>query len=318
MTELVARLHDNGAGVRMRVVLERLTWPLRKVAWWFEEKLVWPVADLFRRGPRTPRIESSPEAEAPETIEIAPALTAGPTGWPASTGAAAEAGAAVDRKPLRVRLTAPLREIAIVLGTIALAAGVGIGIATLLGGSDDAVKAPSASAPSGQQASAAAPQSAAGPSTLQGATPSFKASGGKGGATAKAQDQTQVSPLAGTNSKPSSIPPGLADNVSAMQTARDFSGAFVLYEIGQTDAKVRKTFRATATPSLARALEDRPPRLPNSVKVPTAKIENIVLGTRTGKTVDASVSLLRVGTLSELRLTLTRGKDRWLVSEVRG
>jgi hypothetical protein len=320
MTELVARLHGNAAGVKMHVVMERLTWPLRKLAWLIEERLIWPVADLLRRSPRTPRVNSPAETVAviePEPVEIAPELTTGPTGWPASAGAPADSPAATgDREPLLSRLSIPIREISIVLGTIAVAVGVGVGVATLLGGSDSAPKISSSHPASAQQASAAVPGAPSGPATLEGVAPNFK--GSQQATPGSTAAKTQASPLANTNSKPSSIPPGVADNISAIQTARTFSGAFVLYEIGQTDAQVRKTFRATATPALARALEDRPPRLPGSVDVPTAKVQNIVLGTEKGKQVDASVSLLRLGATSELRLTLTRDKDGWAVSEVRG
>ncbi len=304
-------------------MFERLTWPLRTLAWKVEEAVLWPLGDLLRRGPKTPRLESSAaraEASAPETIEIAPELGRGPTGWPVSPASTAAAKAtSADRGPLSRRFGAPIRETAIVLATIAIAAGVGVGVATLLGGSEGAPKTPSASPrPSSDQAAAAgAPSAASGPATLQGVSPDFKASQGSQakGATAAG---AQASPLAKTNSKPSSIPPGLADNVAAIKTARAFSGAFVFYEIGKTDAKVRKTFRATATPALARALEDRPPRLPDNANVPTATVKNIVLGTPQGKKLDASVSLLRLGSISELRLTMTRTKGGWAVSEVRG
>jgi hypothetical protein len=81
---------------------------------------------------------------------------------------------------------------------------------------------------------------------------------------------------------------------------------------------VRRTFTQTATSTLAKALRDRPPRLPESVQVPTAKVQNVVLGAQTGRTAEASVALLRLGDLSELRLTLTRRAGDWRVSEVRG
>ena len=64
----------------------------------------------------------------------------------------------------------------------------------------------------------------------------------------------------------------------AISVARDFAGAFVVYETGGLDAKVRSAFGATATPELARALLRRPPRLPANVKVPKAKVLNVVAG----------------------------------------
>jgi hypothetical protein len=89
---------------------------------------------------------------------------------------------------------------------------------------------------------------------------------------------------------------------AATKVARRFATAFVLYEIGKTDAKVRETFAATATPQLVHSLLKRPPRLPADTKVPKAKVLNIVPGPKRGNTYMLSVSLLRVGVTSELRL----------------
>ncbi len=49
---------------------------------------------------------------------------------------------------------------------------------------------------------------------------------------------------------------------AAMKVARQFAGAFVLYETGRSDAGVRTAFGETASPQLAQALLQRPPRLP--------------------------------------------------------
>ncbi|HEX3609513.1 MAG TPA: hypothetical protein VHU14_07600 [Solirubrobacterales bacterium] len=92
----------------------------------------------------------------------------------------------------------------------------------------------------------------------------------------------------------------------ATKVAHRFAGAFVLYETGQNDRAVRTAFAATATPQLTRELLRRPPRLPANVKVPKAKVLNIVPGPRHGDTYTLSVSLLRVGVTSELRLEMQR------------
>lgn len=317
MTELVARMNGNGAGMRMRGVFERLTWPVRKLVWKLEEVVFWPLGDVFRSGPKTPAIEPA-ESEA---IEIAPELA--PTAWPTPSGAAAEPAtepAKRFRTPFGGRIDTSMREAALVLGTVAAAIGVGIGVATVLGHSSDSPQSKSLSArPASFKAPATTPAAPSGPATLQGVAPNFKASNTSGSsAGAKAATDAPAAPVARTNSKPSSIPAGVADTAAAIDTARTFSGAFVLYEIGKANEKVRKAIDSSATPGLAKALADRPPRLPDSVNVPTAKVQNIVLGTEEGKQIEASVSLLRLGTLSELRLTLTRRNDAWLVSEVRG
>ena len=77
-------------------------------------------------------------------------------------------------------------------------------------------------------------------------------------------------------------------------------------------------FRKTATEPLADSLAKRPPRQPASVKVPRARVLNVVPGPRRGPSVSVSVSLLRVGATSELRLELQQVADKWLVSDVRG
>jgi hypothetical protein len=265
----------------MQGMFERATWPVRKLTWLIEEKVIWPLADAIRgRGTHA----------APSPVDSAP-----------------------RRRP----------DVRIALGVVAAAAAVGVGIAAFVGSTGPG--SATTSAPDIPPRAAALPDAPASskpegeqPSTLQGVAPNFDSSSKSGASKASATTDTQVSPLKGTNDKPSSIPPGVADDVAALHTARDFAGAFVLYEVGKSNATVKQTFARTATPALARALRDRPPRLPDSVKVPVAKVQNVVLGARQAREVDASVSLLRLGDLSELRLTLTKRHGTWAVNEVRG
>lgn len=106
---------------------------------------------------------------------------------------------------------------------------------------------------------------------------------------------------------------------AALSVARDFAGAFVVYETGGSDGDVRKAFGETATPALSKALLRRPPRLPANVKVPKAKVVNIVPAPSHGDVYPVSVSLLRVGLTSELRLEMEQLKgDGWRVTNVLG
>lgn len=126
---------------------------------------------------------------------------------------------------------------------------------------------------------------------------------------------------------------------AAIKVAREFSNAFVLYEVGNDSARVKKAIAATASPDLTKALLRRPPRLPSNVKVPKAKVLNIVVGPTDGSTYALSVSLLRAGVTSELRLDMKRvpsgsgsgaatgtgagendgaAKQRWQVTDVLG
>lgn len=105
----------------------------------------------------------------------------------------------------------------------------------------------------------------------------------------------------------------------AVKVARRFAAAFVLYETGRGGEDVRKTFAETATPELRNSLLRRPPRLPANVKVPKAKVLNVVPGPARGGVYTMSVSLLRVGLTSELRLDMEPGKGKqWQVTDVLG
>jgi len=112
---------------------------------------------------------------------------------------------------------------------------------------------------------------------------------------------------------------GPAAPKAAKQTARRFAEAFVLYEVGGIEGKVRSAFRHTSTKQLSRALLHRPPRQPAGVKVPQAKVVNVVAGPSHEGVYPVSVSLLRVGVTSELRLQLEQGADhKWQVTNVLG
>jgi hypothetical protein len=167
---------------------------------------------------------------------------------------------------------------------------------------------------------------------LHGVPPSFavekgvgvsKAAGGDASATGSEATVSEAeasgeSPLtedsAATSSNAKPVPAG----PEAMKVARRFSEAFVFYEIGERPARAKAVFGETATPQLATALGERPPRLPEDAKVPKARVVNLVPGPRAGKAYTVSVSLLRVGLTSELRLELNKKQGNWVVTDVRG
>jgi hypothetical protein len=106
---------------------------------------------------------------------------------------------------------------------------------------------------------------------------------------------------------------------AAKRVARRFAEAFVVYEVGGIDGKVRQAFNQTSTKQLSRSLLHRPPRQPASVKVPQAKVVNVVAGPSKGSVYTVSVSLLRVGVTSELRLEMEQGVGKkWQVTNVLG
>jgi hypothetical protein len=179
----------------------------------------------------------------------------------------------------------------------------------------------------------APPQKPAEP-TLQGAAPVFKpveeppasevdpakaivkSTPDEGSSTA---DATTSAAAASSSAKQGPAVDGPPAGPEAISVARDFAGAFVLYETGGTDSTVRQAFGETATPALARALLKRPPRLPANVEVPKAKVVNVVPAPSQGDVYPVSVSLLRVGLTSELRLDMEQQKGAgWRVTNVLG
>jgi hypothetical protein len=178
--------------------------------------------------------------------------------------------------------------------------------------------------------------------TLQGVPPRFgtggvgaaKASGGgASGDSASAASSPRGSVAgssssdSGTSAAPADEPAAAASTAgkpvpagpAAMKVAHRFAEAFVFYEIGEKPARAKAVFGETATEQLAKALEERPPRLPANGRVPKAKVLNVVAGPRFGRQYTVSVSLLRVDVTSELRVTLKKEKEgEWRVASILG
>jgi hypothetical protein len=282
--QMLRRVHINGdpRGRSVRFlggIVDLVRWPFERAAWAVERGLLWPLRERF-------------------------------AGW---TPSGRSAGAAA--------------LVAIVVA--AIVAGV------LLRPGEDAlpqrvaVATPAAAPTTAPQPSATQPQGPA----LHGVSPSFGV--GKGVGVSKAADgdasaakpetpqsaaetSSEAAPsedgAGATTSSAKPVPAGPA----AMKVARRFSEAFVFYEIGQRPARAKTVFGETATAELATALGERPPRLPTNAKVPKARVVNLVPGPRAGKAYTVSVSLLRLGLTSELRLELNKKQGSWVITDVRG
>jgi hypothetical protein len=274
------RLVWGGADV-LRRVLDAVKWPFERVIWAVERGLVWPLQE--RTGD-----------------------------WSA---------------PLRVFGVLALALLAVGAGVLGLVWASGGGG----GGSSDLRAAAPVAAPIVQPAPVAEPSQAA--PLLQGVKPDFTAEAGGGvhqdsadiatstGSGVAANSTAEVASSGGASSSGSSDAPAAeVAGPAAVKVAHQFAGAFLLYETGRETAKVRGVFAATATPHLTRSLLQRPPRLPAGVKVPKAKVLNVVPGPRQGNNYTLSVSLLRVGVASELRLDMQPDPktDQWRVTDVRG
>jgi len=160
--------------------------------------------------------------------------------------------------------------------------------------------------------SSAAAEPAAGAGAGASSSSSASAATSKISSSPAASASTSSDPEAASVSGPPAGP-------AAIAVAREFADAFVVYETGGTEAKVRGAFKATTSGELAHSLLRRPPKQPAAVKVPRAKVVNIVAAPSDGALYPVSVSLLRVGVTSELRLEMERLKDKgWRVTNVLG
>jgi hypothetical protein len=228
---------------------------------------------------------------------------------------------------------ASLRAFGVIALTL-LAAGAGVlGLLWASGSGSGGTSPPKESAPAAAPIVKEAPPAAAAAAApvLQGAKPDFadaprsgisKSSGTAGESPVAASGSTaevarSVSSTAGGSTGTTAVKPA---GPPATTVARQFAGAFVLYEIGRKTSQVQTTFNETATPRLAHELLRRPPRQPAGVKVPKAKVLNVVAGPHKGDTFTLSVSLLRVGVTSELRLEMQRDPKTgiWQVADSLG
>jgi len=228
-------------------------------------------------------------------------------------------------------------------GAVVLALGIGIGGYSLIAGGSEQQSARLAAAvekAAKPKPAAVEPKPEPAP-TLQGATPALQApeheSAGEIGGS-KATEGDGATTFADTGSaatdtissdpaaRPATASASSAATVdgppagpAAVAVARKFADAFVVYETGGNPDAVRRAFAATATPALRKALLQRPPRQPAGIEVPQAKVLNVVPAPSQGEVYPLSVSLLRVGTTSELRLEMEQLKNNgWRVVDVLG
>lgn len=280
------RAGSSGADV-LRDFAEAVRWPFERAAWAVENWLVWPIQEETAGWSRATRA----------AVGLATLLLAA-AGVIAGLAASSSGGGESVR-----RVTAPIAgppptlpsppKTAVEEGPVLHGAPPNFGTAE--GGSARSGSTQGGHPHGGEaaEASSAGPAEASREASTEAAAGSTEATSGQGGT-------------------------GVA-GPAALAVAREFAGAFVLYETGRTTPKVRTVFAKTATPALRKALLRRPPRLPADVEVPKAKVVNVVAGPSHAGTYTVSVSLLRVGLTSELRLDMRPGKGGdWRVTDVRG
>lgn len=281
---MLRRRHINadprGRSVRfLRSVADIARWPFERFAWLLERRLIWPLRERTAGWSLPAHV-----AGAAALACLAVAAVAAGVLWPAGGHGSGEEVAAAPPVAIATPTAATPqaqepRGPALQGTPPSFGVGRGVGVD----------KAPSDETSSSEaDASEAAPEASA--------------------------ETTQPEGGAATTSSAKPVPAGPA----AMKVARQFSEAFVFYEVGKRPAQAKSVFDETATPQLASALGERPPRLPEGTEVPEARVVNLVPGPRAGKAYTVSVSLLRVGLTSELRLEMRNKGGTWVVTDVRG
>jgi hypothetical protein len=316
-------------------------------AWFLRERVVWPAQDgLEELGPRG-QIGVFGGGGIAIAGVVAALLIAG--GGSTSSGGTTEAFVVAERAPATAAVAPtpkPKRKTAKPTGPTLhgaapdfsaaqdIRSGVGDGKAVgeeAVGGETGGVSS-ERGAGNGAQATASAANDSPASTAKIGSTPTATASAAaqaeslsddnasgsaQGGAANGAA--TGTSGAAGSNGADQSELTGPPAPKAAKRVARHFAEAFVVYETGGVDAKVRSSFRHTTTKQLSKALLQRPPRQPAAVKVPQAKVVTVVAGPSNGSVYEVSVSLLRVGVTSELRLAMEQGPGKkWQVTNVLG
>jgi hypothetical protein len=289
--------------MQIKITAEDAGWSVREAAWNLEERLVWRTSDAARS--RVRRFAGHlRELVIRGFVRSRLAVRNLLNGPLQRVTLRARRLLVPVRRVLETKVIWPLADrwdehgLLARSGAVALVGAASVA-ALMVGVNMSRGPAPSPQAPSAAVAATAPVDLASQPTTLEGVAPQF------------APADAAAGPVPQTAPEPTG--PGPA------AVAWRFSQAFVDYEIGRTGTKTGQTFADTASPDLAKALSEDPPRLPNGTPVPAARVLNVVLGKEEEKEVVASVSLLRVGTVSEVKLTLTRAEDNvWKVSEVLG
>lgn len=303
---------QDGARRGLRRFFEWVSWALRR---W----LAWPLQDRIETAGPGERLLGAAAAVLVVAALGAAALLAGGGGGGEAETVAAGPARAVPARPATVRVQAPkpkpaptLHGATPVFGNPDSASGGGAKSGDGKGGATGLPAASpdgSGAAAGGSVAAAAGDGNAPAGDGPSGAAISSVPKAGAKASGAAAGGKRKARPARGPVAGP-----------RAIAVAREFAAAFVGYEIGEAEeASVRHALGATTTPALKRALLQRPPRLPANVKVPKAKVLNIVPAPSRKGIFPISVSLLRVGTTSELRLELEKlGGKRWRVTNVLG
>lgn len=283
--KLFWRFADN-----FKAVFEVVRWPFERIGWALQQRLIWPLQDRASELDGPGRVLAVGGGGGVIAVVAVGALALATSGGSGSQQAATPV--AVAPKPVAKVSTPPAPKPK----------------APTLHGAAPVFKAPARK--SSSEVDPAKP--------IETSSPQSTSATSSSAATGKISSNPSSSTSSADAARASTVE-GPPAGEKAIAVAREFSGAFVIYETGGEKAEVGKAFATTATPELSKALLKRPPRLPANVKVPKAKVLNVVAGPSHGGVYTLSVSLLRVGVTSELRLEMEKLKgEGWRVTNVLG
>jgi hypothetical protein len=264
--------------MNVKVSAENAGWSIRAAIWDFEERYLWRSSDTASEAARWARWKVARRMRPLQQVIETKVA------WPI-TDALRDAGTATRTA----------------IATAGVAAAVAAGSTGAMMGTGPQEQPGSAHGT--LAAGVPAIQAASTPTTLQGVAPKFEVGSAKVSAPAPA---------------PPAAAPQVDPHTPPDQVALSFSHAFVQYEVGEDDETTAAVFDATASKVLAKSLATTPPRLPAGGKVPKAKVLNVVMASREKDQVTASVSLARLRSVSEIRLTLEHTPKGWRVAQVLG
>lgn len=307
-----------------RVGFDAVRWPVEHVAWTARERLLWPIQDrLAERPDGTGRL---PKAA---TVSVVAVLALGSLGAGALVASGGDGDSPAEPSAPVVAQSesedADASDAPTLVQTAPKPKSPSLaGPRPSFGAKSDAERRKARAAlrklkKAGEETPGpdAEPKQAAAGS--QGAvTASTEETSSPEGQGSEATSGTTTDPTTGATASNAESERKARRKESPLSVAERFAMAFVSYEVGASGQPTEASFKDTTDTDLFKSLMDRPPRQPKGGKVPKARVVNLVGGPRKKKSMEISVSLLRVDGISEIRLDMARVGRGWVVKTVRG
>lgn len=312
------------AAALLRYAFDSAVWPFERAIWAFRKRILWPAQDLLAersQGAKLPRAA---------TFGAIGALAIGALGAGALVASGSDEDPGTQPAPLVAETTEPEAGSETITPILAKTepkpeAPVMKGVRPKFGAKSDAERRAAKKAL--RKLKAQEDDGASDSSSATDREDAAEAAGPKPEGDLPEDDVTAATETGDDQSAAQGTATGAtASNAKAeerrkespLSVAERFAIAFVSYEVGTSGGPVIRVFKDTTHRDLFESLRKRPPRQPAGVKVPKARVMNVVGGPRKKDTMEASVGLLRVDGVSELRLEMKKADRGWVVKTVRG